>query len=357
MQQCSHVPASIATQDIRPGTNRRREGVKHREVEVPTTWVYDITKLRGFGLMILTEADVEFLKAANKLRERVSKPRQSFFRVVALVVYKDTNGDLQQIFGVNDEPCHISGSICAERNAFLQLRLVERNITNVLTVYLVTDSNVPVLPGMLCREFVFSSPHVQDDMPIISASQDYFNGNEQSIKKVTISELYPAPSIFARLNIKECLDIHQKINEKILQIELPPHNSKECKVWNLAIAAAKFDNKAFIHDIGYGAAVLCENNTYYSAWQKKAIEYGCSLCPVTQLAQKIEEAKSKPAYLIQVDQAGIAHAPFAIARSYLSEYGYGDCKILFHELNTSGRLVLKQATVNEICKGKLDIFK
>jgi len=39
----------------------------------------------------------------------------------------------------------------------------------------------------------------------------------------------------------------------------------------------------------------------------------------------------KPVLLVQCDQFGIAHAPFAQGRAFLSERGFGDCKVLIHQ--------------------------
>lgn len=120
----------------------------------------------------------------------------------------------------------------------------------------------------------------------------------------------------------------------------------------------------------------------FTACQKKALEYGCSLDAVTQLAPFLEDqrqlmhrysqtkpsssnvsssssissasfvafasylsidesatAKSnRPILLIQVDQFGIAHAPFAKARAFLTEYGYGDCHVLVHNADATEML-------------------
>ncbi|KAL3789747.1 hypothetical protein HJC23_006740 [Cyclotella cryptica] len=39
------------------------------------------------------------------------------------------------------------------------------------------------------------------------------------------------------------------------------------------------------------------------------------------------------------DQFGVAHAPFAMGRSFLTERGYGDCKVLIHQQRSSKRSV------------------
>ena len=45
----------------------------------------------------------------------------------------------------------------------------------------------------------------------------------------------------------------------------------------------------------------------------------------------------KPVLLVQCDQFGIAHAPFASGRSFLTERGFGECKVLIHQQRRSGK--------------------
>lgn len=86
--------------------------------------------------------------------------------------------------------------------------------------------------------------------------------------------------------------------------------------------------------------MLFSDDTVSIASQKVAFEYGCTLDAVGQLASVIdkkairiveEEEPCRPVLLVQCDQFGIAHAPFAQGRAFLSERGYGDCKVLIHQ--------------------------
>lgn len=51
---------------------------------------------------------------------------------------------------------------------------------------------------------------------------------------------------------------------------------------------------------------------------------------MSQLAPYFKEKESRPVLLVQADQFGIAHAPFAPARAFLSENGFEDCLVLLH---------------------------
>jgi hypothetical protein len=66
----------------------------------------------------------------------------------------------------------------------------------------------------------------------------------------------------------------------------------------------------------------------------------CTLDAIGQLASAINkkylQANAdapviKPVLIVQCDQFGIAHAPFAQGRSFLTERGFGDCKVLIHQ--------------------------
>ena len=64
-------------------------------------------------------------------------------------------------------------------------------------------------------------------------------------------------------------------------------------------------------------------------------EYGCSLDPISQLVpdmltekQTNSDDTNNGELLVMIDQANIPHAPFAAARSILSENGFKDTKVL-----------------------------
>ncbi|KAL7467188.1 hypothetical protein ACHAXS_007444 [Conticribra weissflogii] len=121
---------------------------------------------------------------------------------------------------------------------------------------------------------------------------------------------------------------------------LKPSQRRE-KLIRMATDASTFHaDQRQLHPIKYGAAVLFNDGTVATASQKTALEYGCTLDAVGQLAAEIirksmeldeDNPPCKPVLLVQCDQFGIAHAPFAQGRAFLSERGFGDCKILLHQ--------------------------
>ena len=50
-----------------------------------------------------------------------------------------------------------------------------------------------------------------------------------------------------------------------------------------------------------------------------------------QLAQAIETSPAAPEVLCLADQFGVCHAPFAPARAYLVEHGFGYVRLLVHD--------------------------
>ena len=134
-------------------------------------------------------------------------------------------------------------------------------------------------------------------------------------------------------------------------------DSVEHKVYMHARGANCNDSMDGVHPLRFSAAVVFEDGTMERAWLLKGLEYGCSLDPVSQLIHDMERRRlcvpcdrggdeanghqvglvSKPSVLVMVDQFGVAHAPFAQARSLLSEHGYGYVRIMVH--NELGQLL------------------
>ena len=354
-----------------------------------------------------TESDIEDLILAQRYRLGLEPPRQSKFRVVALVFYEETNKESggfgktahkghtarSYVVGTNDEPCSISGSICAERAALLQLRFIPQ-LCRITKVVIVTDAKGFISPGMLCREFLSSHPKIcPKSMPLvlggsmcsvdgcgldISGCQNKFEGQEAGenlgngpckhdfrMVRMTLLDLYPNPSPYTRLSSQEAVEkgkLHMaRIADEPLRVlcdddssmfssfrkgrgDLVSLEEMAGRLLDLAVQASNRDNRDDLHPIKYGAAVMFSDWTTASAHHKKALEYGCSLDAVGQLAQAMDDKcgggvsghdgnvdggtdSVRPVLLIQSDQYGVIHAPFAIGRAFLAEHGYGDCHV------------------------------
>ena len=103
----------------------------------------------------LLEDDQKAVDLANIHRESLSTaPSQSEFRVFAILIV-ETEGKLILIAGANSEQGYIGGAICAERAAICSLRFLPSQWI-IRRVIVVTDSEIPISPGALCREYLMS---------------------------------------------------------------------------------------------------------------------------------------------------------------------------------------------------------
>ena len=298
--------------------------------------------------------DKYYLQRAHQLRHALVKPAQSKFRVVAILLLE--NG--QMIFGANDEaPPTISGSLCAERGAFLQYRLQQYHETAsswpmIDKIFIVTDAVLPIPPGLLCREYMYGHPAMTDTVPIVMQSAD--ESSEPWISN--LQELYPYPSLYMKLSVGQQLE-KGPILAKQFRVQEDPVDKQFTKkqihqVTQAAMEATQFDNRDVVHPVRYGAAAMVwqkGNNDWrvVRASQRKALEYGASQDAVAQLLSLLlnrNDAKESsstssstsstaplsssttthPILLVQVDQFGLVHPPFAVSRSFLVEHDCGD---------------------------------
>ena len=380
---------------------------------------------------------------AHQYRLSLKKPpRQSFFRVVAVVYFSRIldgtrrDNERHHVVGTNDEPHSIAGSICAERAALMQLRFIP-DLDEITKIVIVTDSVDAISPGMLCREFMASHDRISWGAPIVlgrsvcrkceftvsgkecgdsngcfdslenygtmrdvnsslfahcSTEQDECRSPHDFLGcKVTLRDLFPYPSVYSRFTSHEAKKFgenfaqrgesksakstmsssvettfdftiqpresqhvadfgfcgtprdmdHSTNNALRISCHLTPAHRRK-QLMHLASEGIVMEsrNKHDIHPIQYGAAVMFNDDTVATATQKTALEYGCTLDAVGQLASIIDKKAIRinedgtcfrPILLVQCDQFGIAHAPFAQGRAFLTERGYGDCKVLIHQ--------------------------
>ena len=326
-----------------------------------------------------TTLDHEDIALCHKYRlSLTSAPRQSSFRVVAVIFYEllgvEEEHKRHHVVGANDEPCYINGSICAERAALVQLRFLP--LKKISKVVITTDACNPIFPGMLCREFMSSHPYIDPhNMPIITAgsvcqneacklnigtkaSSSYMDKLENgctSIKtntgkyvhhweviKTTLPALYPHPSPYTRLSASESIQVGKSFSNSVRLFTVGDKSNlsedEQKLVLETTKAAQNGDDRGELHPIQYAAAVLFEDGSIETSCQRKSLEYGCSIDAVTQLLTSIEKKQkekqtTKPKILVQTDQFGIIHTPFATARAFLSEFDDFNMEILVQDLS------------------------
>jgi len=287
-----------------------------------------------------TVIDNFYLERAHELRLSLKPPLQSNFRVVALFLLEDG----KVVFGTNDEPSpNISLAMCAERCALLEYRVM-KHTESVKSIYIVTDASSPVSPGTACREYMNGHPAIQRDTRIVMQSKD----KSSHPLVMTLAKLHPFPSIYNKLDPEEQSNLGASI-QQCVQMELEhldvPELSRQqvLQLVKVAHQACGMDDQDSLHVIRYGAAMAIQTDSsngtieIIQASQIKALEFSSTLDAVCQLASRVlsltsNEPGKKDAprvlALIQVDQFGIPHGPFAQARAFLVEHGLGDCRVI-----------------------------
>jgi cytidine deaminase len=341
------------------GRHLRGRPKKHR-IRIAGNSLRSSTSSTDSESSFVEQDDAVYLEQAHELRLSLEKPQHSDFRVVALLLMDDGS----VIEGANDEPSPtLAGSICAERGAFLRLRVQESlkgTKRQVKTVYIVTDAVTPIPPGTLCREYMYGHAACSPETRVVMQSAQSKEHAWPWI--VTMRELYPYPSIYMGLNVKEQLQLgHLYANEHVqddVSLELSGLSQRNIEVDRLVEAAqkaTKFDDRDVLHAMRYGAAaaLLLENDTIeiVTASQRKAVEYGASLDAVTQLVPQLfksDGTRQKLLAITLVDQFGVAHAPFAAARGFLVEHGFGDCVCILIARGENGKLYRKAVPANDL---------
>jgi len=269
------------------------------------------------------------IRLAHSTRLSLKKPSQSYFRVVSIISYEDFDGNVVNLFGANIESVFIGGSICAERAALCKLRMAH-NVKSVLSILIVSDALFPLSPGLLCREFL--SSYLDRKVPVImsGSSSDF-----ESIR-CDVGDLYPFQSIYTNVERKDLLQFGASFSEKMDKIESYFEGAKLLETYSAAKEFIKYDSNHALHPISYAAAVLFDDGQIEAACQLKAAEYGSTLDPVSQLVRLIiakGRENVEPKFLIQVDQFGIMHAPFATARALLAEQGHDGICCVVHGID------------------------
>ena len=292
-------------------------------------------------------------------RQRLSlhgRPTQSHFNVVALFFIM-SNGERYIVEGMNAEQGYIGGAICAERSVMTQLRKYVEPI--IQKVVITTDSNEPISPGVLCREYMMSV--AAEDVPIVLG-----NADSSIITVVKLKELHPAPYVYRRQD-RDQVPLVQTAFAQLCESQANAEFALWTKTERLLVEKAfagrdRTQRTRSLHPVSFSAAVLFlhpderrgdedVDDIEVSGWLP-ALEFGATLCPVQLLLREFEKRKEKQgpaalplqAIIAMVDNCGVVHAPFASARSLLAEYGYQNSTVLYHHEDGTE----KKATIEEL---------
>ncbi|GMH98331.1 hypothetical protein TrST_g9793 [Triparma strigata] len=268
------------------------------------------------------------LNEANYHRVKSPKPGLSSFNVAATIRYELHRGGIKTVTGVNSEPCSLSGSICAERAALSNMR--EDEIKKMLSVSIVSDSVKPITPGLLCREYMssrFSRDVLNPDtFDVVLAGSKGDKVDWDSVIVMKLSSLFPCLPVHMTGRTVASLDF-DKLRGMICKPCLPEFDEE---LYEMAKAKAASKLNTTLHPseqyfrLSFAAGIRFSDGDCAVARQYVGLEYGTSVDPIAALAVKIEEkieAGVRIKAVTVVDQLGIAVAPFAVGRAFLSELG------------------------------------
>lgn len=265
--------------------------------------------------------------AAHDLRMSYAPPLQSKFRVAALLRFVRPDGTTGVIKAVNAEPhdANIRGAICAERIALGNFQKEEAALgSRIVRVVCATDCKNTIFPGPLCREFLTAT--CQPDVEVIAT------GSDEAWVAHPLRELLPLPSLYRLRDQDSMKALGAELGAKVVA----PTDEKMTKAYEAAVECARGQSaQATVFPVLFAAAVTFQDGRVHAASELKGIEYGCTVDAVSLLLPEMvkarKEGKPPPAVIVQADNFGLAHAPFAGARSLLVEHGFGRVLVCGHD--------------------------
>lgn len=265
---------------------------------------------------------------AHRVRLGYSAPKQSKFRVGAVLRFCRPDGSEGTISAVNAEPhdANIRGAICAERAAFCQFQRDEAGRgSRISRVVCVTDAPQPIFPGPCCREFLTAccAPEVE----IIASG----SAEPEALVAEPLKELLPLPSAYCRRGQDNMKALGKSLEAKVA----PPAEADPAAAYAAAVACAKGqERQKAIFPVLFAAAARWPSGRVHAVAELKGLEYGCTVDAVSLLMPELLRARAEtdevPTCIVQADHFGVAHAPFASARSLLIEHGFGKVMLIAH---------------------------
>ncbi len=257
------------------------------------------------------------------------------------------------VTGTNVELCLTGCTFCAERSALALLRQVD--FERILSVYIVSDLDSELEPGLLCREFLLNFISPLTPIILASKSKNIPDGElEFSYRFVYLKNLFPHPALFMNISapflpvwaaefLKSSENLSQnEFSQSLSSLKSIASPDRIFSLFTSARSFIAFDDRDWVNSIRLAAAILFSDGSEYSAHQTKLAEYGYSLDPITKAVAEIEHRKRNsifPVLIIQVDQFGIFHSPFAAARAHITEMGEGKCLSIIHD--SDGKLIVR----------------
>lgn len=125
------------------------------------------------------------LKKVKSLQKNAYVP-YSLFRVAALVTLKNN----KEVWGVNVENAAYSVAICAERAALSQVFAQGYTKADIVSLFLITDSDTIGTPCGTCRQFMIET--MAETCPVYISNKNE-NNDTKTIYQVLVKDLLPLP--------------------------------------------------------------------------------------------------------------------------------------------------------------------
>lgn len=179
-------------------------------------------------------------------------------------------GETILIHGTNGEQGYIGGAICAERAALLQLG--HHKDPKIKKVIVTTDSESPIAPGVLCREYLLS--HASPDTVVVMA-----NGESTRVSRATLQELYPCQYIYRYQRRKDVLCYATDFASNTSPVTNDVYPGAE-ELFRRTLAVIPFDGHTSLHPLQLAAGVLYSNGDVEVTWMLKALGNSGGVCCV-----------------------------------------------------------------------------
>ena len=165
------------------------------------------------------------------------------------------------IHGTNGEQGYIGGAICAERAALLQLAHHKNPI--IKKVIITTDSESPIAPGVLCREYLLS--HTSPETIVVMA-----NGESTRVSRCSLQELYPCQYLYRYQRRKEVLCYAENFATNTVPVTDAVHPGAS-ELYRRTQAVIAFDSAIALHPLQLAGGVLYSNGDVEVTWMLKAL--------------------------------------------------------------------------------------
>ena len=274
--------------------------------------------------------EAALLELARTVKDRLEPPLQSNFRVSSICTFRH-EGRRRAVAGANSEPCSLGGAICAERSALVQLRLMVPPPV-VECVYIVADSEEPITPGMLCREYMCDCFCTAKTTIVTSGAPS------RPLIRSTLGKLYPCPPLLQDVPRSDIVATAERRGARgaaavdaYFAAQDDTTSKRLSRLFAKLLLRTTADAKAVpLHPVRLAAGALLADGTEVLAAQHQALEYGCSLDPITQLHSQLKGGGG-PEFLMVTDQYGNLHPPSGTARAMLVETGWEELRVLVHD--------------------------